>query len=93
MSSEDEPRVTDGDDERPAEPAAGSIEPRRLHPAGIAVLGVRALRDLAIPLGIAFAATVFGGGGQPMSRAVLYAVIGAVVAMIAGYVRWETTSW
>ena len=63
------------DDEAPA-PA---IAPRRLHPAGIAVLGVGSLRELALPLGIAFFATVFGGGGgQPMLRAVIYAAAGAV---------------
>jgi putative membrane protein len=80
------------------EPARSSpetgIAPRRLHPAGIAVLGVASLRELALPLGIAFATTVFGGGGgQPIVRAVVYALIGAVVATIAGYIRWTTTTW
>jgi putative membrane protein len=80
--------------EDPAEPVQTGIAPRRLHPAGIAVLGVGSLRDLALPLGIAFATTLFGGGGgQPVSRAVVYAAIGAVVAVIAGYVRWTTTRW
>jgi putative membrane protein len=80
--------------EDPAEPVQTAIAPRRLHPAGIAVLGVGSLRDLALPLGIAFATTLFGGGGgQPVSRAVVYAAIGAVVAVIAGYVRWTTTRW
>ncbi len=76
-----------------AEPSQ-TVAPRRLHPAGIAVLGVGSLRELALPLGIAFVATVFGGGGgQPIVRAVVYAVIGAVIAVIAGYVRWSTTRW
>jgi putative membrane protein len=75
------------------EAAGPAIAPRRLHPAGIAVLGVGSLRELALPLGIAFFATVFGSGGQPITRAVIYAAIGAVVAMIAGYVRWATTRW
>ena len=75
------------------EPPAPTVAPRRLHPAGIAVLGVGALRDLAIPLGIAFAATVFGGGGQPMTRAIVYAGIGALIAIVSGYVRWLTTRW
>jgi putative membrane protein len=80
--------------EEAAEPDRSGIAPRRLHPAGIAVLGVGSLRELALPLGIAFAATIFGGGGgQPMTRALVYAVIGAVVAMAAGYVRWATTRW
>jgi putative membrane protein len=76
-----------------APPAADAIAPRRLHPAGIAVLGVGSLRELALPLGIAFVATVFGSGGQPITRAVIYAAIGALVATLAGYVRWATTRW
>jgi putative membrane protein len=73
---------------------AAAVAPRRLHPAGIAVLGVGSLRELALPLGIAFLATVFGGGGgEPITRAVVYAAIGAIIAMIAGYVRWATTRW
>jgi putative membrane protein len=88
MSSEEEPAAA-GDATAPA-----GVPPRRLHPAGIAVLGVGSLRELALPLGIAFASTVIGGGGgQPILRAVVYAGIGAVIAMIAGYVRWTTTRW
>jgi putative membrane protein len=88
MSSEEEPAAA-GDATAPA-----GVPPRRLHPAGIAVLGVGSLRELALPLGIAFASTVFGGGGgQPILRAVVYVGIGAVIAMIAGYVRWTTTRW
>jgi putative membrane protein len=87
MSSERPPDAGD-------EPAPPGIVARRLHPAGIAVLGVGALRELALPLGIAFAATVLGSGsGQPVLRAVVYAGIGAVLAMVAGYVRWMTTRW
>jgi putative membrane protein len=80
--------------EEPATPPAPAIAARRLHPAGIAVLGVSSLRELALPLGIAFAAALFGsGGGQPIVRAVVYAAIGAVIAMITGYIRWATTRW
>ena len=75
------------------EAGTAAIAPRRLHPAGIAVLGVNSLRELALPLGIAFVATVFGSGGQPITRAVIYAALGAFVAMLAGYVRWATTRW
>jgi putative membrane protein len=106
MSSDaprDAPEPASGEPAAPAsgeaaEPArdagAPAIAPRRLHPAGIVVLGVGSLRELALPLGIAFVATVFGsGGGQPITRAVVYAAIGAIIAMIAGYVRWTTTRW
>jgi putative membrane protein len=90
MSSEGpEPEATPGGEGG----AAAQVSPRRLHPAGIAVLGVGSLRELALPLGIAFVATVFGSGGQPVTRAIAYAVIGAIVATIAGYVRWATTRW
>jgi putative membrane protein len=88
MSSDDAPAPGDGE-----ERAAAAVAPRRLHPAGIAVLGVGSLRELALPLGVAFAATVFGGGGQPIVRALVYAAIGAVIAMLTGYVRWRTTRW
>jgi putative membrane protein len=90
----DEPAAARGEPAAPGDEPAAAVAPRRLHPAGIAVLGVGSLRELALPLGIAFAATVFGGGGgQPIVRAVVYAVIGAVIAVIAGYVRWATTRW
>jgi putative membrane protein len=70
------------------------IAPRRLHPAGIAVLGVAALRDLALPLGVAFASMVLGGGGgQPLLRAIGFGLLGAVVAVAVGYARWATTRW
>ena len=89
MSSEDLP----GED-APPEPTGSALAPRRLHPAGIAVLAVGSLRDLALPLGLAFVASVFGGGGgQPILRAIVYAAIGAAVATIAGAVRWMTTRW
>ena len=69
-----------------SETTGTGIAPRRLHPAGIAVLGLGALRDLALPLGIAFASMVLGsgGGGQPLLRAIGFAVLGAVVAVAVG---------
>jgi putative membrane protein len=72
-----------------------AIAPRRLHPAGIAVLGIGALRDLAVPLGIAFASMVLGGGGggQPLLRALGFGVLGVVVSVGLGYARWATTRW
>ena len=41
------------------------------------------LRELAIPLGIAFLTTIAGGGGgqPPVTRVVVYGLIGAVVAV------------
>jgi len=72
----------------------GALPFRRLHPAGIAVLGVRGLRDVAIPLGVAFLAAVAGGGGgAPVTRIVVYGLIGAVVAVAIGVVGWMTTRW
>jgi len=91
MSSEEPPGAGPAPD---ADGPGAVLAPRRLHPAGIAVLAVGSLRELALPLGIAFAATVFGGGGgQPIVRAIAYAAIGAVVATIAGAIRWMTTRW
>jgi putative membrane protein len=77
-----------------SELAGAGIAPRRLHPAGIAVLGIGALRDLALPLGIAFASMVLGGGGgQPLLRAIAFGLIGTVAAVVLGYARWATTRW
>jgi len=76
------------------EAAAPGIAPRRLHPAGIAVLGVGALRGLALPLGLAFAGALLGaGGGQPLGRALAFGVLGALLASAAGVVAWLTTRW
>jgi putative membrane protein len=69
-------------------------QPRRLHPAGIAVLGVGALRSLAFPLGIAFAGAVAGGsGGKPIVRALIFGAFGALLAVAAGVAGWLTTRW
>jgi putative membrane protein len=72
-------------------PASGA--PRRLHPAGIAVLGVGSLQNLALPLGIAFLGVMGGGGGEPLTRAILLGLFGALVAALAGLAGWLTTSW
>src|ERR1700754_875308 len=69
------------------------IAPRRLHPAGIAVLGVRSLRGLALPLGFAFVTAVLGSGGQPIVRVVIFGVLGALVAAARGVLSWLTTRW
>ena len=79
MSSDEPPAV--GGEPAAATPTgneAPAVVPRRLHPAGIAVLGVGSLRELALPLGVAFAAAFFGGGGRPVLRAIVFAAIGAL---------------
>ena len=79
MSSEEEPGLT----------------PRRLHPAGIAVLGVASLKELALPLMVAFVTAVLGagGGGEPLFRVLAFGAFGALIAVVAGVVRWMTTTW
>ena len=59
------------------------------------MLGVGALRDVAIPLGIAFlAAVVGGGGGAPAhARSSSRPVRGVVVAVAIGVAGWMTTRW
>ena len=61
---------------------------RAAAPPGSRCSGWARLRELALPLGVALAAAVFGGGGRPVLRAIVYAAIGAVIAMVAGCVRW-----
>jgi putative membrane protein len=79
MSSEEEP----------------GLAPRRLHPAGIAVLGVASLKELALPLMVAFVTAVLGagGGGEPLFRVLAFGAFGALIAVVAGVVRWMTTTW
>ena len=68
---------------------------RRLHPAGIAVLGFRALREIAVPALIALVATVGGGGldSGSLVRAAAFALAAAGFAVLAGYVSWRTVSY
>ena len=72
-----------------------SSEPRRLHPAGILVLAVDALRDAAVPMLVVAAVALAGGGldADALRQALVLAVAGAVVAAIAGLVTWSTTTW
>ena len=74
---------------------SSELAPRRMHPAGIAVLGVASLKELALPLGIAFLTTVLGagGGGEPLLRVLAFGVFGALIAVAAGFARWRTTTW
>jgi putative membrane protein len=67
---------------------------RRLHPAGIAILAIRALRGLALPLGIAFAGSLMGSGsGEPVWRILAFGLLGALIAVVAGVAGWLTTRW
>ncbi len=69
--------------------------PRRLHPAGIAVLGLQALRGAAVPALFALVATVGGGDLdlQALLRAVGFAAVAATLAGLAGYLTWRTVSY
>lgn len=67
-------------------------EPRRLHPAGIAVAGLEDLRGALVP---ALAIALLSGGLDSLAAAVArvgaFALIGTVVAAVSGYVRWANT--
>ena len=84
----------DGPTAPPAVLHPESGAPRRLHPAGVAVLGISSLQSLALPLGIAFVGGVMGGrGGEPLTRALLFGALGALIAAAAGVAGWLTTTW
>ena len=72
-----------------------SSEPRRLHPAGIAVLAVDSLRQAAVPLMVVFGAMLFGGDFDAGSvlRIAIYAAVAAAGAALLGVVRWSSTSY
>ena len=63
--------------------------PRRVHPAAILIEALRSLREMAIPILIA----IVVGAGAGNFRGLLYGLIGLVVVVITGLVRWWTTSW
>jgi putative membrane protein len=67
-------------------------EPRRLHPAGIVVAGLEDLRGVLVP---ALVVAVVSGGLDSLASAVMrvggFALIGAVVAAVSGYIRWANT--
>jgi putative membrane protein len=71
-----------------APPALGT--PRRPHPAAIALEALRSLREMALPLVIA---VLVGAGGGDARRAVVFGLIGLVVVLVTGLVRWWTTAW
>jgi len=80
-----------------AEAAPAGLEPvageRRLHPAGIVVLAVRALRGLVLPLAILILGGSLGAGGGPGWRTLAYGAAGVVVAVAIGVAGWLTTRW
>jgi len=63
--------------------------PRRMHLAGILVEALRSLREMAIPLVIA----IVVGAGAGSSRGLIYGLVGLVLVIVTGLVRWYTTSW
>lgn len=68
---------------------------RRLHPAGIAVYTLEALRNGALPLVAVLGISVFGGGVDTgaLLRGAVFAAIGAAVATLAGLARWWSTTF
>lgn len=68
-----------------------TAEPRRLHRSAILLNGLGALKDVAVPLVVAFVAGV--GPGRGGSSALLFGAAGVVIAVAVGYRRWLTTTW
>lgn len=70
-------------------------EPRQLHPAAIAVLTLNSLREVAVPVGVAIAVAVFGGGFDDAGvlRGAVFAAIATIGATVAGWLRWITTTY
>jgi putative membrane protein len=68
---------------------------RRLHPAGIAVYALSALREAAVPLMALFGVALLGGGFDEgsLARGGVLAIVGTVFATIAGVWRWDTTRY
>ena len=71
------------------------MSPERLHRAAIAVYAVSALREAAIPLLAIFVVGGLGGGfdSGALLRGLAFAIAGALFSLVAGYLRWRTTTW
>ena len=65
--------------------------PRRLHRSAILLNGLGALRDVAVPLVVAFVAGM--GTGRGGASALYFGVAGVAIAVAVGYRRWLTTTW
>jgi putative membrane protein len=63
-----------------------------MHRAAIALNALRALREAALPLVVAFLTGIGTDGRSPQS-ALTFASIGVVLALTLGYARWQTTVW
>ena len=66
-------------------------EPHRLHPAAIAVLALKALRDAAVPIVIVLLARGLDVGA--LERNAFYLVLGVAIATLTGFMRWRSTSY
>jgi len=64
-----------------------SPEPRRLHPAGAVLETLKAAREALLPIIV----LIVVGGGR--SSTALLALGGLVVAAVAGYLRWRSTTY
>lgn len=69
-----------------------TFPPRRLHRAAVLLNALRALREAALPLLLAFLTGIGSDGRSPRS-ALTFAAIGVVVAVAVGFRRWQTTLW
>jgi putative membrane protein len=72
-----------------------SSEPRRLHPAGMVIDSLQALRGLLGPAAIGFAVTVLNRGldGSTVVFAGVVAVIAVLVAAVIGVAVWRSTTY
>ena len=70
-------------------------EKRRLHPAAMVVYSASALRSAAFPLLIIIVMPLLGGSfdARGLLRAAAYGAAGLVIAGVAGYVRWSSTTY
>jgi putative membrane protein len=70
-------------------------EPRRLHPAAIAIYSAQAFGNAAFPLVVLVGATLLGGNVDTsgLMRSLMYGAIGVAISVLSGYVRWTTTTY
>lgn len=79
----------------PEPPPPRRLGGRKLHPAAIAVYSASAAGNLALPLAVILGMSVLGNGLdlRDLVQTIAYGIVGLVISVVVGYVRWSTTEY
>lgn len=76
-------------------PGSGTLEPRRLHPAGALLIGLRIARELLLAALLGSGYALLGQGLSLRYGAIALAALAGVLALaaMAGYLSWRATTY